>query len=245
MIPTLLSKSRRPAVAVSGGRDSLIVLRMVREFAPEIEVIVFRTDMTRGQWGIIDNLIKLWDLTVIAPPPQASYMVPNGEYLARVDEYHVGGTAIPVLRDIVHDDSICVLDLGSNFSAVSPLDHDLLFVGTRQTDRSEATGRPIQKAVTKAGSLTIAAPIFYWTDERVEKAVKDLPIAKEWYEAKDEKFDTGNLVACCACLRRGDGEPVHCPKEGKTIAGHVWDRQVMLERFREKFGFEVNYEHQS
>jgi 3'-phosphoadenosine 5'-phosphosulfate sulfotransferase (PAPS reductase)/FAD synthetase len=237
MIATMLRKSRHAAVALSGGMDSLVVLQQVRELAPDTEVLVFRTDWTPQQWGIIDNLIKLWDLTVVTPPPQASYFVPNGDQLARVDEYDVGGAVLPVLRDVVHDDARCVLELERNFLAVSPLDYDCVFTGTRRSDSSAATGPPLRRAISRVGELWFVAPIFYWTDEQVKKAAKDLPYAKEWYEEKDERFDTGNLLACGACVRRGDGEPVHCPKEGKTIAGHVWDQPVMLEKFRSKFGF--------
>lgn len=239
MIPTVLSRSQHAAVLLSGGIDSLLVLQQVREHAPEIDVVVFRADMTKAQWAIIDNLIREYDLTVVTLPPKASYLIPNGTNLARVDEYDLGGATVPHLRDFVHDDTICALDAEKKFLAVSPVDYDLVFVGTRETDRSIATGQPIRKAVTKVENLTIVAPIYYWTDEQVREAAKDLPYAKEWYRGGDEKFDTGNLVACCRCLETGTKAEVFCPKLGRMIEGHEWSPGDMLVSFRSKFGFEV------
>lgn len=237
MIPTLLGKAAHAAVAVSGGRDSLIVLDQVRKVRPDIEVLVFKTDFTANQWKVIDNLIRLWDLTVMAPPPKASYLIPNGEQLARVDEYDVGvGVTIPVLRDLVHSER-CLWDLENRYLPVSPLGYDLLFVGSRQGDSSPATGQPLHKAVSRIGNMTIASPIYYWTDEQVREASKELPYAREWYEEGDASFDTGNLLACSRCVDSGDGRPVCCPKQGRVIKGHEWDKPLMLKTFREKFGF--------
>lgn len=239
MIPTLLGKSRHAAVLLSGGIDSMLVLRQVREHCPDIEAIVFRADMAKEQWAIIENLIRLWDLTVVTMPPSASYLVPNGTELARVDEYVIGGVPIPHLRDFVHDDSRCAIEVQQMFLPNPPLDYDLIFVGTREGDRSEATGRPLQKAVTVTNGMTIAAPIYYWTDEQVKEAAQGLPYAKEWYEDGDPKFDTGNIVACSNCLHNGTSAPVLCPKLGDKIPGHEWDREGILKAFRNKFGFEV------
>lgn len=239
MIPTMLSKSRHAAVLLSGGIDSLLVLQQVREHAPDIDVVVFRADMTKEQWKIIDNLIRLFDLTVVTLPPRASYLVPNGDQLARVDEYDLGGAVVPHLRDFVHDDARCALEAEQKFLPSSPLDYDLVFVGTRATDHSEATGQPIRRAITKVDGLTIVAPVYYWTDDQVKKAAQGLPYSKEWYEDGDDRFDTGNIVACSRCLRHGTREAVLCPKLAAEISGHEWDQQAILTAFRQKFGFEV------
>jgi len=238
MIQRLLDKASHPCVAVSGGRDSLVVLDLVREFQPDIDVLVFRTDFAPHQWEIIDRLIQLWDLTVIAPLPKASYLLPNGEHLARVDEYELGcGVMLPVLRDIVHAD-VCLFDLNQRFLAVSPLDFDCVFVGTKRGDRNPAMGRVVREPITDVGQFTLVAPIFDWSEEAVRERARDLPYSKEWYVEGDENFDTGNLLSCSRCVRSGTGEPVHCPKEDKMINGVVWDQQKMLETFRDKYGFE-------
>src|SRR5574339_51526 len=119
MIPTMLGKSQHAAVLLSGGIDSMLVLQQVREHAPDIDVIVFRADMTKDQWAIIDNLIRLWDLTVVTMPPKGSYVVPNGEHLARVDEYDLGSMIVPHIRDFVHDDSRCTFDAEKQFLPTS------------------------------------------------------------------------------------------------------------------------------
>ena len=180
-----------------------------------------QTDFTPQQWEIIDKLIRLWDLTVVAPPPKASYLIPNGENLARVDEYDIGSRAtIPVVRDIVHSDR-CLLDLNQNFLRLSPLDYDCIFVGTKQQDSTPAMSQPLKEAISQIGTLTAVAPLFYWSEEQVEEASKGLPYSKEWYEDGDENFDTGNLLACSRCVRSGTGEPVDCPKEGKMVIRRV------------------------
>jgi hypothetical protein len=237
VIPTILKRSKRPCVAVSGGMDSLVVLDMVRKHRPDIEALVFRADFTPEQWGIIDNLIRLWDLTVVSPLPRTSYFVPNGGNLARVDEYDVNGTVFPVLRDLVHSDHRCSLDLATRFAPLSPLDYDCVFVGTREGDSSEAMGHPLPKAVNRIGSVEVIAPIYYWTDEEVGKAAQGLPYSKEWYDLGDERYDTGNLIACSRCVATGTSDPVECPKAGHSIEGYHWNQSAMLGTFRAKFGF--------
>ncbi len=41
-IDTALSRARRPAVMWSGGKDSTVLLHLVRKVMPEIEVIHFK-----------------------------------------------------------------------------------------------------------------------------------------------------------------------------------------------------------
>jgi hypothetical protein len=236
MIDEVIKTARNPVVFLSGGIDSVLVLSMIREIR-EVDCVCFRHDFTPEQWGIVENLIKLWDLEVYTWPPQHSYLVPNGSSLARVDEYSLGLLTFPVLRDIVDGDR-CLLELGQQKLETYPFNYDVVFTGSKRSDSSFATGRsPFKSDVVKFGDVTFVQPLFDLNDEEVRELAKGLPLSAEWYEHGDAAHDTGNIPACSSCLLSGTDEPVYCPKAESHIPGLVWNKTAMLSEFRKKYGF--------
>lgn len=221
------------AVLFSGGIDSLVVLSMMKP----IDVITLRQNFTKRQWGVVDKVIKEWDLTVFSAPPLRSYIVPNGEFLARVDEYRFGNTIVPILRDLEHSEE-CSLKL-DNQTLDHTFHYDTIYTGCRKDDKSFALGQPMKDEVVKLNGVTFIQPIFHWSDEEVREAAKDLPYAKEYYDEGDESFATDTLLACTNCMT--EAEKVYCPLEQKEIPTVKWDRDLALTNFRQRFNYADTY----
>jgi 3'-phosphoadenosine 5'-phosphosulfate sulfotransferase (PAPS reductase)/FAD synthetase len=235
MIEAWLEKSNKPCVFFSGGKDSLIVLDKVHTLKPDIDVFVFKQDMHSEQWKIIETVIRLWDLQVITFPPSHTYFIPNGDEVSRVDEYSLNGFPLPVIRDFT-DGPHCAFEIDQRRLPIFPFEHDVVFVGAKSRDKSFIVNQPFKREVTSIGPITFVAPLFNWSDEQVEEAAKNLPYSKEWYIGGDERFDTGNVVACTNCLKATKND-VYCLKEKGKIHPYDWDRSGMLKGFQEKFGF--------
>lgn len=237
MIEALLKTAKNPCVLFSGGVDSLLVLYMVRQYK-DVDVVTFRQDFTDKQWSVVDRVIREWGLQVWSFPPTRSYVIPNGDTLARVDEYSMGGMTFPVLRDFLHGDR-CSLELDKTRLAELPCEFDVIFTGSKRVDHSFATGKnPLREQVLEIGNVKFCQPLFHWTDAEVMAKAKDLnlPFSQEFYELGDESFDSGSIVACSRCLGTGK---VYCPVAEKEIDSVDWEPAKMLESFRTKYGFEV------
>lgn len=232
-----LSTAKSPAVFISGGIDSMLVLAMVRETVPDIPIYCFNQNFTHEQQNILANLIKLWDLEVRSFPPSNAYIIPNGKNLAQVSEYNLNGVVIPVLRDFI-DGPKCSLTLDKTRLESYPFEHDVVLLGTRKEDTSFATGQPFHSPEITLGGIKFICPIFTWTRKEVtaEAKKRELPYSAEFYTAGDETFDTGNLAGYCTKCLQGEGK-VHCPVANEKIDSFQWDKEVALNNFRSKFGF--------
>lgn len=233
-----LKRAKNPAVLFSGGADSLLVLHIVRQYK-DVPVITFRHNFTDKQWSAVDRVIKEWNLEVWSVPPRLSYIVPNGEGLARVDEYMLGKTTLPVLQEFTHAEK-CGLQLDNKTLDLALTDWDVIFTGGKKTDGNAAMGHPFNAPVIECDGVTLVQPLFNWTPAEVLAKVRELglPYAKEWYDGGNDEFETGMLHACSRCLT--DAERVFCPLENTVIPTVKWDRAGMLDSFRNKFGFEGN-----
>jgi len=229
-----LDIAKNPVLLLSGGRDSVYLLSEIRKLRGDIDCICFAADFTKEQWRIIENLVELWNLEVYVVAPRHTYLIPNGEgQLARVDEFGLGNLTFPVVRDIAHDDSRCLLEMSEDRSAgLAPWNYDVVFTGTRKSDRSYATGRPFQKDVVSTNGTTFVAPLWDMTDSDIDDAVRGLPFD---FPA-DERLDSGNLISCSRCFDT-EQEQVLCPKTATNIETINWAPDKMLSAFRQKYGF--------
>lgn len=217
-----LQEAINPCLFFSGGQDSQELLRWTLKIR-KIPIVTFNQNFTKEQWSVVEKTILDFDLECYTFPPTQSYLIPNGKELARVDVYNLGGSPFPVLRDVVHSDR-CGLDLDNKTLDLVPFDHDVVFIGTRQNDWSEATGRPLKTDVVEMGAWKLVAPLFYET-----KIVKS--------DGRTDVTNEGNLISCYRCCMNGTTESVYCPKESKNIPGHIWDQQKSLQHFQKSFGF--------
>lgn len=220
--------AKNPALCWSGGLDSTLLLAMLREQNIPVDILQFgRETWTKGQKERADRLIKDWDLKVFSYPAGNTHFIGNGTDITAVFDYAVGGSSIPVLRDVVQGDA-CIATLEGQKLFSPPVEYDLYIVGTRESDAHYALPPP-QREWT-VGNAKFIAPLFDYTREDVQEGLKERGLP--WEELSDAE-DTGSLVICDRCLRAI--EPIECPIDGSMIDPQGLYLQSNLKIFRERF----------
>lgn len=231
-----LAAAAAPVVACSFGKDSVLLLHLVREQQEDVPVLWLRQDLLPQQRAFAERLIIEWDLTVYGVLPIDQYIVPaaNGR-LSLIREYGFNGDSFPVVHDIVSGDR-CALKLAQAKTPM-PIEFpfDLVFTGFKESDSHPLLGRLAWPENATIGGARLCAPLRNLTDELVWQATLDLhlPYNQAKYDAHREAADPDCVVACTNCLA-GPGR-VYCPDEQREILGFAWDHEESRRAFQKRF----------
>lgn len=214
----------------SGGKDSTLLLAMLREIGKPFDIVQIRDFWTREQKKKIDNLIKDWKLKVFSFPPMNMYFIGQGNEISFVSEFGLGDGRLPILADVIEGNR-CIADLAAQTMPMMPLEWDLYILGSRKDDTHYTFSSPIPSERWQIGGKEFYAPLYSWTREQVIEKSKEygLDVAEV-----SEQENTGNLSLCTNCLN-GSGE-VYCPAEKSFIPAIVWDRGENLRQFQIAYG---------
>jgi hypothetical protein len=229
-------QTKNPAVLFSGGRDSAVLLAMLlMAFGKDkLRVIQFRSDFTPQQKRYTNELMKLWDFSIMSFQPSNRFLIPSGDGLALVDDYRLNGEILPVVRDFVHNSKICGLELSEFKTPDINYPFDVTFVGWRKTDDFSLLGdfQPPKEVVI--GGSRFYAPLYDLSDEDIAECQKFFNVPfDDFYESKDPAISTNSIVACHNCI--SNQSPVFCPKSQETIPNINWDKQGNLDKFQQRF----------
>jgi 3'-phosphoadenosine 5'-phosphosulfate sulfotransferase (PAPS reductase)/FAD synthetase len=236
IIKEVLAEAEHPAVFWSGGKDSSLLLALVREVKSDVPAIWFRSGLTPEQERFAKAQVVALDLHVWSWEPADVYVVPNGERLSLVREQAFGPQRFPVLSDIEEGER-CVADVASGRTPQLYPHFDALFLGYRDSDSHDALGGsgfcpPDGWAL---GRAKVYAPLRHMTDSDVWAAIREMDVPYDTERYDRGGTDPDSVVACTACLQEGAGV-VFCRKEGAYIPRVPWDRWTSLNAFRERFG---------
>lgn len=229
-IKQVLEGSENPCLLLSFGKDSLLLLWLIREVCPSIGILWYSVDITREQRRYAEKIIKLLDLTVYSYLPSDRYFLPNKEGLSIISEYSMGGSILPNIRDI-EDGDVCAITLNRNRTPHFVYPFDTTFVGWKSTDEHFIVGKNFfPPDGVQLGPTKLFAPLRDLTDTQVLSAIKELDIP---YEEVDD-----TIQICTSCLQAGS-EKVYCPAQDAEIPRIVWNQEKRLSEFRQRFGFEA------
>lgn len=172
----VLAASSSPAVLSSFGKDSLLLLDLVREVRPATPVVWFRTGLDES-FG--RRMIREWDLHVLRWRPASVYTLQENGDRALVQEFGFGGDRLPMLTD-VSEGVICA----DNLFPVSPTTvcppFDTLLVGWKDTDTHWVKGgASLAEDGFVLGNSQVFAPLRHMTDEMVMAAIIERRIPYE------------------------------------------------------------------
>jgi len=232
IIKETLNGARRPVILWSGGKDSMLLLWLVRALRPDTDILWFREDLTSEQKEFPLSVIRDENLTVSTFAPAQRYYLPNEGGLTLVSEYQIGNQRLPHLADVEHSDR-CGLEISQERTPFVSYPWDLSFIGIKKTDY-----HPLLHGIEllpdgNFGNTKICAPLRDMTDEEVWNAIYELDIPYDRKRYDQRGPDPDSLYACTRCLT-GQGE-VFCPKVKQNIPAVVWDRQDALTEFQRRF----------
>lgn len=235
LIRTVSESYTRPAVACSFGKDSMVLLHLVRSAGHRWPVIFFREPFMPEKFQFANRVILEWGLTVHDYPPRFRTVISGEAGVDIANHYPFGSSEVVMPTRLYEPDNfsgkwLCGRDevLGLPTGDFR-LPWDCILVGHKNTDQDERYGKvPLHLDYRqKMGSPTMAFAIRNWTDSDIwEYTVENnLPIHHTRYEQKDgvwgEREDRQEnpewFPACTRCIDRTAGEYVFCPKLGAVI----------------------------
>ncbi len=239
VIASALAAHARPAVMCSFGKDSLLLLHLVRERIEDVSAIWLGHETTSDQFAFIERTLLDWDLTLFKLAPAHRYIVraPNGAY-ALVREYLINGAPYPVISDLVHSDTRCLLRLDRQASGNIEAPFDCVFVGWKASDRHSIFGDdpiPFPPDGAEIAGAAWYAPLREMTDDEVWRATRDLniPYNEAKYDQNRAQADPDDVVACSRCLT--EQGRVFCHDVGAEIDAAEWDRDWPRRYFLRRF----------
>lgn len=164
----VLDKAVSPALWLSFGADSLLLLRLVKEAGFSGTIYHFGKMSDFAKQTVVEQ-----DLTVYSWPATNRYVVPDGDTLSQVDEYLIGRTLVPFLSPVVKGDD-CTHGNYTPFLRAFNYSHDITLTGYRKSDFSPAVGITFPRELD-LGFTRIVNPLYDWTDEQVIEALGFTP----------------------------------------------------------------------
>jgi len=215
-VRALMSESAHPAMLCSFGKDSMLLLSILRKVRKDFPLIWLRTDRNSQQMEFAKRIINDWDLHVFSFPPADVYAVPG----SMIYEYAFGAQRFPVVVDI-EKGTKCSLNLDSlRLPRVSHI-WDVLFIGVKDSDYHPLLGYGKEFFPANGyqlGNAKVYAPLREMTDDQVWQSIRELnvPVDEQRY-AGDDSRDDGTLGLCTKCFT---AQPqVFCPSAQSMIPG--------------------------
>lgn len=235
VIDAALCEFKRPAIMCSFGKDSMVVLHLVRQVRKDLPVIFHRDPFHPNKYRFANQVIDTLGLTVYDYPPSATAMQENGGPLEIINYYQVGQRTcmLPkvLLSPMEGETEICGLrDIYQKPLGTFAYPWDLVFHGHKSTDIDPVYGKiPLLADFARNTDSTSACfPIRHFTDADVWEYTTSngLMIHWEryeqeegvWREREDKTHNPDYITACTACMVPNGG-PVACPRlNGLTIS---------------------------
>lgn len=229
-----LGSSANPAVLCSFGKDSMVMLHLVRQVNPNIPVVFFKQPFFPKKYAFSNKVIEDWNLTVYDFPPVGTDHVSKGEEFDVINWYNVFRGALLYLPNGTHkpkagEDFVCAIKDLLNKPTVRDYHFvwDTIFVGHKNNDVDTILGQTILKSNTvKILDMNLSLPIRNWSDKEIwDYTVKNnVPFNDRRYnkddgfkEHADKTYNNDYLACCSRCLDNKEPPTVLCPKQNRVI----------------------------
>lgn len=214
-----LDEYKLPIVAWSSGKDSMLLLYLVRKVIPNIPVLMFPALWTRRQKTFAAQIIEEWKLSAFFYRPNVLDYEQYEGGSSVIAYYPFGSHQIPVITDVV-ESSRCGLDKGREALKGQPFSEygwDATLVGSKNCD-SHNLVRKLNLQCLSTSTHEVITPLWDLTDDEVFDAILKykIPIDSKVYQDGREDYDTGNFNYCLRCLNSQEKE-VLCPKTNTII----------------------------
>lgn len=236
---------KKPAVLSSFGKDSMVMLHLLRESGIKMPVVYHRNHWFPEKNAFADYVIQLWQLEVHDWPPVSCgikiHSKAHGEkgvagttsegVIQTVARYQIGegvGMDVPngILEPVTDEPWLCArYDILERPKGTFFHPWDLLLMGQKDCDEDIFEGKCGLN--TDYFHPTIGPdtcfPLREWTDSDIWDYVEDnnVPYQETRYrnrrELNDKRFNNDYVRACTKCIDRRQPATVMCPLVNKEI----------------------------
>lgn len=229
-----LGKSKNPAVLCSFGKDSMVLLHLVRQIRPELPVVFLREPFFPLKNKFANRIIEEWSLTVYDFPPVYTGHIARGEEFEIVNWYNAYRGAYLYLPTGTHKRQdgmpyLCAVKdfIGRPKVSKYTFPWDTIFVGHKNGDTDAILGETrLTERTPKLKEMTLALPIMEWSDADVWAYIREnkIPYNENRYNAADDfrefadKTYSNDFYPCCFDCLAAAGEVV-CPRSGQKMRG--------------------------
>ena len=238
-IDRVLANYKRPAFMCSFGKDSMVLLHLLRSRGINLPIIFHRDPWWPAKYAFADEVIATWELEIHDYPPFAVSLWEGKEIMAFTNHYQVGALPAGNLRlpkNILSPEAGKKFLCGLNDVLRRPTAQhynypwDCVLIGHKSSDQDQIAGKLILHCDIKpgAGATPDAAfPLRQWTDEDVWNytTANHVPQQSDRYDVEnrcewpDKRPNSDYAHVCIACIdRRETRRGVPCPRLGCEVA---------------------------
>lgn len=235
IVEKAVSASKTPIVLCSFGKDSMVMLHLIRKVREDIPVLFFKEAFHPRKYIFANRIIAEWNLTVYEYPPTAMEIMNNNGVTEIINLYSLGFGAylyLPtgIVQKQAHDSPfICALRDVYHKPKVDNFYYqwDLTFIGHKDSDKDVIleNAKP-QDGYRQAGLTYFVYPLKDWTDadiwEYMEK--NNIPYNDKRYdkangykEFEDYTFNNDYHECCYNCINFDEPDITFCHLENKSV----------------------------
>lgn len=229
-----LSRYRRPAIMCSFGKDSMVMLHLIRAASQSIPVIFYSDPWFPEKYAFAQKIIREWGLESHDYPPSAVSLWEGKEIMAFTNHYQIGdvpGAVLQLPKNILPPEKgkrfLCGLKqvLGRPTGSFR-YPWDAVFIGHKSSDKDQIAGEvPLNCDVKQNAGVGPDAifPLRAWTDDDIWDYTERfaIPQQEDRYdvanrkEREDKTTNSDYAHVCIACCDRRDKRvSVPCPMMG-------------------------------
>jgi 3'-phosphoadenosine 5'-phosphosulfate sulfotransferase (PAPS reductase)/FAD synthetase len=240
-----LKHARRPAVLWSGGKDSTVLLDLVRKIRPDIEVIHFKLPFLSHKYAFHHFVQESLKLTVHDWVPVSVALTHGKNRIDVCETYLLGDGSLKVMRGTEPREAgmpwVCGKEWLNRPKAHIVSDFDVLLCGHKSSDEDPLTGSiPLEIDKKILGPNTeMWFPLRHWTDQDISSYIKvnGVDFDRNRYDDNvvsrpNKHMNTDYVHACFNCVDKRLGKFVDCPKHGiqvENVHEHVLHEQPVAE----------------
>jgi 3'-phosphoadenosine 5'-phosphosulfate sulfotransferase (PAPS reductase)/FAD synthetase len=237
-----LATSSAPVVCWSGGKDSQMLLFLVRQITKELPIAYFQLaeDARKDAW--IHEMSNVWDLRLHIMQPCARDLAANGSHVEVLHFFQIGEILLHVGMQssaVQKSNMICAVKQHLSATSDDKMDADLIFHGHKSSDTDTMYGPVRLKSDSfRWGNTELCYPLRDWTDADIWAASEYLNVPQNYrrydrttkQKLPSDAFNNDYYPLCSNCIQPGQTtKTVACPKVG-TI-DYVADQFPLQQNF--------------
>jgi hypothetical protein len=233
LIERVLTVYRNPVVMASFGKDSMVVLDILKRMGLKFPLVFHREPFSPAKFAFANRMIEEGDYEVYDYAPLETVVTKNNGRMEIGNCYQVGTSFLYLPYGVVAPEEgkpfLCgYSDLYQRPTGTFNFPWDVGFVGHKSSDVDACMGAlPLKVDIREnPGSCDYAFPLRHFTDADVWRYHRkfDVPINLRRYdendgfrEFRDLTFNSDHYHACTLCLDPDQPETVKCPKTQEMI----------------------------